>query len=585
MKVLLSIALILLCLGASAQKVPRVSKEDHKRAEQDFKRALELQKAGKTEEALVAISGASDLEPANVEYATMRAVLQQQLAASYLERGNRLAEAGDFAGAAGQFRAAYSLDPEDPYIRQRMHDVTVAEDPEHQNVLQRLESVTQINEKPAAGTKSFHFQGDSRSLITQIGKAFDLQVAFDPAFSPKQLRFDVDNVDFYKAMELAGMMSHSFWAPVSANEIIVAQDTPEMRKQYERMVMQTFYIPGAPTPTDLTDIINAVRTIFNVSFIAFSPDKSTISIKGPRERVSEVASFVDNVMSAKPEMMIDVQEFELDSDKLRQYGLNLPTSFEVFNIPSEIRRVLGSAAQPIIDQLNRTGTIDPSQVPTADLANLQGSPLLQPFIFFGKGLGLTGIIVSPISGHLSFTNSYATNFNHVQLRAVDGEPATFREGTRFPILTSTFNAVAISQQGRNVVGSTPQFQYVDLGLTLKATPLYHSGNEVTLKLDVSIQALGTGSINGVPELTTRSYQGNITVPEGEPAVLAGAISDQESHSTSGYPGIGQVPGLRAVLSTNSKEVTHTELLIVMTPHIIRKPIHERGTSTFWDVAQ
>src|SRR5215469_930934 len=105
MKVLLSIALFMLCLGASAQKAPRVSKEDHKRAEQDFKRALELQKAGKTEEALVAISGASDLEPANVEYATMRVVLRQQLAASYLERGNHLAETGDLAGAAGQFRA------------------------------------------------------------------------------------------------------------------------------------------------------------------------------------------------------------------------------------------------------------------------------------------------------------------------------------------------------------------------------------------------------------------------------------------------------------------------------------------------
>ena len=90
-------------------------------------------------------------------------------------------------------------------------------------------------------------------------------------------------------------------------------------------------------------------------------------------------------------------------------GLNLPTSFQVFNIPSEIRRVLGPDAQSVIDQLNRTGTIDPSTISPSALANLAGSPLLGPFLFFGKGNGLTGITVPPISAKLALNSSIATN--------------------------------------------------------------------------------------------------------------------------------------------------------------------------------
>ena len=81
-------------------------------------------------------------------------------------------------------------------------------------------------------------------------------------------------------------------------------------------------------------------------------------------------------------MSLEVTEYEIDTDRTRDMGLNLPTSFQVFNIPSEIRRVLGSDAQSVIDQLNRTGTIDPSTISSSALANLAGSPLLLPFIFF-----------------------------------------------------------------------------------------------------------------------------------------------------------------------------------------------------------
>jgi type II secretory pathway component GspD/PulD (secretin) len=103
-------------------------------------------------------------------------------------------------------------------------------------------------------------------------------------------------------------------------------------------------------------------------------------------------------------------------------------------------------------------------------------------------------------------SSVATNLEHMMLRTIDGEVATFRVGTRFPIVNSTFSNVAISTRGQVQVGNTPQFTYEDLGITLKTTPHYHSNGDVTLIMDLKIQGLGTLQINSIPDITSRSTQ-------------------------------------------------------------------------------
>jgi type II secretory pathway component GspD/PulD (secretin) len=365
---------------------------------------------------------------------------------------------------------------------------------------------------------------------------------------------------------------------------MVANDTQEMRKIYERMALRTFYVSNAVAPTELQDLANVLRNIFDLRLVALEPGKNTITVRGPHAQVEVAASLLENLMEAKPELTIDVKEFEIDTDNLRDYGANLPTSFVVFNIPSEIRKVLGPNAQAVIDQLNSTGTIDPSKIPTADLANLQGSPLLAPFIFFGGGNGLTGISTPPISATLSLNKSAASNLEHMLLRATDGEAANFMVGTKFPVVTSTFANVAVTSTGQQAqIGNTPQFTYVDLGVTLKTTPHYHADGRVTLLMDMAIQALGTQQINSIPDILTRSYKGAITVNDGEPSVIMGAISEQELRSVQGFPILSTLPGLSSILSSNSKERIHNEILIVITPHVVRKPFRDKGSSVFWNL--
>jgi type II secretory pathway component GspD/PulD (secretin) len=118
-----------------------------------------------------------------------------------------------------------------------------------------------------------------------------------------------------------------------------------------------------------------------MKLVSIQPGKNTITVRAPREQVEAAAMLLDNLMDAKPELMIDVKEYEFDTDNLRDIGLNLPTSFQVFSIPSEIRRILGPDAQAVIDQLSQTGTIDPSKI-SPPLANLAGLAAAAPFIFW-----------------------------------------------------------------------------------------------------------------------------------------------------------------------------------------------------------
>src|SRR5580765_3124600 len=580
---ILSLFVCLACAAADKPK-PAISKQDRKAAEKEFKSALELQREGKPEEALLAVTKATQLAPDNMEFVTMGEMLRQQIVGGHIEQGNRLAAAGDTSGAMQRFRTALEMDPANPYAAQRLHDISPPDqDPEHRHVLELLASVDQINLQPAPGRKSFHMQGDTRQLYNQIGAAFGIFMQFDQTMNSRILRFDLDNVDFYTVMTIAGRMTKTFWAPVASHEAMVASDTLETRKQYERLALRTFYVGNVTAQTDLNDLVNVMRNIFDMKLVSIQPGKNTITVRAPREQVEAAASLMDSLMDAKPELMIDVKEYEIDTDNLREIGLNLPTSFQLFSIPSEIRKVLGPDAQAVIDQLNQTGTIDPSKIPTSALNNLAGSPLLAPFLFFGKGQGLTGFTVPPITAKLSMNSSTATNLEHMTLRAMDGEAATFRVGTRFPVVNSTFSNVAFSTRGQVNIGNTPQFTYEDLGITLKTTPHYHSNGDVTLVLDLQIQGLGTLQINSIPDITSRSYKGDITLQDGEPSLIMGTVSEQELRSTQGLPILSQLPGLKTLTSTNSKERIHNELLIVITPHVVRKPFHDKGSSVFWTI--
>jgi len=148
-------------------------------------------------------------------------------------------------------------------------------------------------------------------------------------------------------------------------------------------------------------------------------------------------------------------------------------------------------------------------------------------------------------------------------------------GSRIPILNAQFAPVFNTPAIAQVIGNNsfqapfPSFTYEDIGLAVKAKPSIHTNGDVSLDLDLSIKALAGTSLNGVPVLSNRAYKGQITVQDGQAAVVAGFITTSEQGTRAGVPAFEQIPLLRKATSANERNVTQNELLVVVTPHILK----------------
>ena len=115
----------------------------------------------------------------------------------------------------------------------------------------------------------------------------------------------------------------------------------------------------------------------------------------------------------------------------------------------------------------------------------------------------------------------------------------------------------------------PGFQYEDLGIKAKATPHIHPSGDVTLTFNLEVRSLSAASINGIPVLTNRTVEQTVRLRKDEPSVLSGIFSEQQTLAVTGTPGASEVPVLQDVLTNRNPQEAQTELVIVVTPRLIR----------------
>ncbi len=554
------------------------SRHDLKDAKAAFVRGVKLQPSA-PDQAYVEFDRATQLVPRNLEYVTAREVARQQLIYNHIERGNSELESGKQVEALAAFRSAINLDPANQFAQQRLRDALGDSLPVPAAPPSVVEESPEIRLAPNSNHASFHFRGDSRELLTAIATAFGVSAQIEDSVTSRRVFFDLDDVDFYKAMLIAGQLTKTFWTPLADKQVLIAGDTPDNHRQYERLAMRTFYVPGATTPTALTDVMNLLRNLFDIRFITPNAASSTLVVRAPQNLLDAATQFLEKLDTTRPQVMLDIHVYQVSHTLTRNIGLHIPYQFNLFNIPaSALAAVAGQNIQDLINQLISSGGINQANnsAISALLAQLQGqqnSIFSQPLATFGGGKTLTGVSLDQLSAQLSLNEGWIKTLDHATLRTSQGNDATFRMGSRIPILNASFapifNTSAISRvlQNNTFQAAFPSFSYEDLGLSIKAKPAVTSGSDVSLQLEISLRALSGASFNGVPVIGNREYKGTITLLDGEPAVVAGQVTRSETRSLSGIPGLGQVPGLNKVTATNSKQYEYDELLVVITPHI------------------
>jgi tetratricopeptide (TPR) repeat protein len=572
-----------LCSASGGAPACQGSKKDLKSARQAFSRGLKLEKSQNLDQAFYEFEAAAQLVPQNVEYLTAREITRQHLAGIHLDKGNRELLAGRQVEAMAEFRTALSLDPQNEFAQQRISDA-LGPVPVHTAAAPELvASADSVAAKPIDGRHDFHYRGDSRGLITAIAASYGLTVVFDDTFPSRRVRFEMEDADFTTAIQSASAVTKSFSFALEDTVLYACADTPENHRLFDRMGLRSFYIPGANPSQELNELMNSLRTLFEFKFVSLNAGASTITLRGPRVALEAATQFLGQLNSPRPEVMLDVRVFQVSHSYMRNIGLHVPNTFNLFNIPVAALAALGGQnIQDLINQLVASGGINQAgnQSISALLAQLQGqqnSVFSQPLATFGGGLTLEGLSLDRLAAALTMSESSVQSVEHVQLRASQEKEATFKLGSRYPILNASFapiyNNAAISQAigNQSFTAAFPSVSYEDIGLTVKAKPLVHNNSDVALELEVQFRTLGTTNSNGIPDILNREFKGGILLKEGEPAVVAGMITATDQRSMSGLPIVSGLAGLGVLTSQKSKQDEEDELLIMITPHVVRGP--------------
>ena len=582
--------------NAPGEAACAVSKKDLKAARTAFSRALKLERANRLEEAFAEFEQAARLAPRDMQLVTAREMARQQLVYDYLQRGNTSMLKGRPGEALGEFRSAINLDPQNEFAQQRLRDA-LGPSAAKVSAPRVLANATGIELAPQQRRADFHYRGDARGLISEIGATFGIAITFDDSMLSRRVRFDIENVDFYTAMQTAAAVTKSFWTAIDEKQIFVAANTPDNHRLFDHLMLRTFYVPDASTPQELNDLTNVLRSLFDIRFVMQQPQNNTIMVRAPQRTLDAATQFMESLDSARPQVLLDVHAYEVSRTFMRNIGVHIPDQFRLFNIPAAALTALGGQnIQDLINQLISGGGINQANTTAlsgllAQLQSQQNSIFSQPLATFGGGLTFFGLSLDQLSATLSVNENSIKTLEHATLRASEGKDATFHVGSRFPILNASFapifNTPAIAQniQNNTFQAAFPSFNYEDLGLNIKAKPNIHGNSDVSLQLELEIRALGGARLNGVPVISNRQYKGSITLKNGEPAVVAGTISRTEQRSLSGIPGLGQVPGLNKVMATNTREEDDDELLIVITPHVISRGEANPGSEIWMSAAQ
>lgn len=558
------------------------SKKELKDAGAAFALGLKLQRQKKLDEAFDHFETAARLAPKDVDYVTARELTRQQIVFEHLERGNTEMLQGRQIEALAEFRGALHLDPQNEFAQQRLRDALGEWAPKTRAAPQVVDDPGEIRVVPDSAQADFHYRGDGRGLLTQIASAFGVTATFDESVVSRGIRFDLGQADFYTAMAAACQMTHTFWTPLDHKQILVAAESAQNHRQFDRMALRTFYLPGVTTPQELNDVVNMLRSLLEIRLVNPQPRSSTIVVRAPRNLLDAATRLVEGLGDSRPQVMLDVHVYQISHSLTRNMGLQIPSNFKLFNIPAGALAALGGQnIQDLINQLIAGGGINQtnSEALSGLLAQLQGqqnSIFSQPVATFGNGLTLMGLSLGTAGAQLSLNESTVKSLEHATLRVAQGNDATFRVGSRFPIINASFapvfNTPAIASviQNDSFQAPFPSFTYEDIGLSIKAKPLVSGNSDVGLQLEIQFRSLTGQSINGVPVISNREYKGSINLMDGEPAVVAGSVSNSEQHSLSGIPGLGAVPGLNQAMVNNSKQTSEDELLIVITPRVVSR---------------
>lgn len=592
---------------AGGQAIPATSTDSQKYTERELRRAddaylegARLLDRGQLAAAEKAFLKASKIVPTKPEYLQAAALAHEHRVTELVQQAGRARLLGHPEQADTLLAKANALDPENNIVNQHQNaasgpqsrletQLRSAEASAFERRTDRLAGPIVLS--PSTDVRDLRLRGTTQQVVQQAFSLYGIRTVMDDSVQNQPMRLELDKVGYERASDVALSMAHAFAVPLDQHTVIIAKDTAQNRQRLEPQLEETIYVPGF-TSAQMKELGTVVQNVFDVKKASIQSNGGTIAVRAPEDTISAINQTLTDLVDGGAEVVLDINLYSVDRTRRRNIGVQFPQQIGVYNAESAAHDIV-SANQSLVNQAISQGLVpaDANDITIAlaliSSGLVQSSLLANTLGFFGGGLTLSGVTTNaPTTFNLALNSSDTRVLDTIKLRLGDRETGTFRSGTRYPIITSTYSSGITGLPG-SLAGATvngvsaqslinqatsvtiPQIQFEDLGLTMKATPTVQKSGQVSMQLDLKIEALGNSSLNNIPVLANRQFVSTITVKDGESTLLASSLSHSESAAVSGLPGLGELPGFQTATANKISQQDTSELVLLITPHIVR----------------
>lgn len=569
---------------------------------QELQLGEELERNGDWDGAVVAYRDAVKKDPFNKELDKKLRHAKTRSAEQHFAQGREWLKKRQVAEALQEFQIALGLDPEKPEHHQALNDAwrlktarqtlldakhleslgrydealtlyetAVELDPSLNDAIDGITRVVQQQQKienigGSAEPVTLRFQNTRLKQVFEIlARTAHIDILFDKDVRDDLVTIFTKDTPFEEALNLILTTNQLFAKRAGPDRLLIIPDTKQKREQYEDLQIRTFYLSNAKAK----DMANLLRTILETKRVYVNEPLNTVVIRDHPMKISLAESIILANDRQDAEVVLDLEVLEVNRTKTKRIGMNFAkqAGFGIFP-----------------DTLDSAGTLAPKTFST----------IASTFTYRNlTSIGQSSYLFTfPSSILMDFfkQESDAKTLANPKLRVLNNQKASINIGDKQPILLSTTNVLP----GQGTTGAIPttstvtSIEFKDTGIKLTVEPVIHLNNSITLRLQIEVTRLGDRVIlQASPEISqfrfgTRTADTALSMRDGETVVLAGLIQEEDRKNREAVPGIDDIPGIGDLLSNQNTEKITTEVIVVITPRIVRNLIPPQlAKHTLW----
>jgi len=414
------------------------------------------------------------------------------------------------------------------------------------NGQEKLEGPVRLKGSGEALNLSFRTEVSLRSIFQTLGRVANVNFLYDDTFRDTNLAIDLTGKDLQQAVNFLCVASKNFSRTIDERTVIIVPDNVQKRMQYELNAIKTFYLSNIDVSDVQMRLTQMVKTMYKVPAIQVDKNLNSVTIRDTPQAVALAEKLLRSWDKSVGEVVIDVEIMEVNRIRMKKLGIDLS------------KGILGARFNPA--NMTDDGYFPISGTDFGDLANYQISVPTAVAQFLGSDSD-TKIIAQP------------------KIRGMSGAKMEYVVGQKVPIVNAQFAAIAAGGlQTQPIVNYT----LTDIGITIKMTPRIHLDGEVTLEIELTISSIAGEGIAGIPIIANREIKNTVRLKDGETNLLAGLLRDEERLIKGGIVGLKDLPLIGGLFSTSQKTVEQTDVILTITPHIIRSiQISDEDMKPLW----